>query len=90
MVLIVSRQFALDLITWPTIANAIGTSALNNKVRDYPMEGEAIIKIMLSQVNEVFNRAWSILLEELNFHDTLFGVDFCYFHNQLVRIKPAN
>src|SRR5687767_12284816 len=80
MILILARQLAIDFIAWSAIAYSVRAAALDHEIRNNPVESEAIIKIMLREVNKVFNSFRRIFFEELDLHNALFGMDFCYFH----------
>src|SRR6187399_1271815 len=80
MILIVASKFAIDFVTRSSIANAIRATSLNHEIRNHSMENQSIIKIMLSQVNKILYGVRSICFKELDLHDSLFCVDFCYLH----------
>ena len=79
--LVVTSQFTIDIITRAAIANAIGTSALNHEVWNDPMKNQSVIEPFFGQVCKILNCFGSILLEKLNFHHSLFCVDFSYLHS---------
>lgn len=78
--LVWAGQFTFDGISWPTVAKAIGASALYHKVRNHPMKDKAIIEAFLRQVGKIFHGFGGILFEELDLHYSLFRMYFCDLH----------
>jgi len=84
VILIFTVQLTIDLVTRASIADAVGTTTLNNKIGDHAVKSKAIIKTFFSQVCKIFNGIGCVLFKELHLHYTLIGVDFSYFHAQLL------
>lgn len=80
VVLIVAGKFTVDFVARAAGAIAVGAAALDDEVGDDPVEREAVVKAFVGKVNEVLNSVGSVLFEELDLHDALFGVDFSYLH----------
>ena len=85
VILVIARQFAVDLIAGAAIADAIGAAALDHEIGDDTVKGQAIIKALFSEGNEVFNSIGGIFFKEVDLHNALFGVNFGYFHSLSVK-----
>lgn len=80
VVLITACEFTVDFVAWTARAVALWTTALDDKVRDYPVESQAIVKALFCQGNKVFNCLRSVFLKKLHFHGAFDCLDFCVLH----------
>jgi hypothetical protein len=80
VVLISTGEFTVDFVAWTACAVAFWTTALDDKVRDYPVESQAIVKAFFRQGNKVFDCLWSVFLKKLHFHGAFDCLDFCVLH----------
>lgn len=80
MVLVIAGEFAVDFVARPPRAVAVGAAALDHEVGYDAVKGEAIIKALVREVDEVLDGVGSVFLEEPDLHNALLGVDFCDLH----------
>ena len=79
--LVVAGQFTFNLIARTAAACSVGASALNDEVGDYAVEGQAIVKIVFRQIDEVGYSVGGIFFEEHDLHNAFGGVDFGDAHD---------
>jgi hypothetical protein len=84
VVLITAVQLALDLVARTSVTNTVRTAALDHKIRYDAVENKAVVKIMLGEVGKVLHGLGGIFFKEFDFHDALFGMDFCDLHGNLI------
>ena len=84
MVLVVAVQFAVDGVTWPSVANAIGASALSHEAWDNAVKFQSFVEAFFSEFNEVCDRMWRVLFKKFHGHGTVFGGDVSVHVYQLL------
>jgi hypothetical protein len=84
VVLIAAVQLTLDLIARTSVANTVRAAALDHEIGYDAVENEAVVKIMLGEVGKVLNGLGGIFFKEFDFHDALFGMDFCDLHGDFI------
>ncbi len=66
----VEEELTLDAVAGAAHAGALGTAALDHKAGDDPVEDQAVIVVVLAQVNEVGNTLGSLVGVQLALDDT--------------------
>ena len=78
--LVATGQFAIYFITRSTSTCSGWIAALNHKIRNDAMEGNAIVKAFFGKVYKIFHGIGGILIVKFDLHHTLFGMDFSGCH----------
>ena len=68
MKLHIAVYFTFDGVTWAAIANAIGTTTLDDEIGDDSMEVQTIIKAFSGQINEVLYGVWGSICVKFYLH----------------------
>ena len=89
VILVFSLKLAVNGIAGATVTNAVGAATLNDKVGNDAVKGQTVVESLFCKSNEVVYRVGGVFLKKLNFHDALFGVNFCRFH-RVILIRRAS
>src|SRR5260221_9596634 len=89
VVLIFDGKFKFNFITRSTIANAVGATTLDHKVGNDPVKNQSVIKTFFGKSYKIFYGVRGILFKEVDFHHSLFGMDFGYRHNSRFKIQGS-
>jgi hypothetical protein len=87
VVLIAAVQLTVDLIARATVANTVRATALDHEIWYDAVENQAVVKIMFGEVGKVLHGLGGIFFKEFDFHDALFGMDFCDFHGMVLKVQ---
>ena len=82
VVLILAREFTVDLVPGAAAASTLGAAALDDEVGNHAVKGEAVVISFGGKVEEVLYRIRSILLVKLDLHYTSCCMDLCDFHSR--------
>ena len=89
MVLIVSVELTINVISRSAVPDTVRAATLDHEVRYHAMESQAIIKTFSGKCDEVIDGIGRVLVEELDLHDALFGMDLCCFHYVLYQVQAT-
>lgn len=66
----IEQELALDAVAGAAHAGALGAAALDHKAGDDPVENQAVIEIVIAQVDEIVNALGCLLRVQLALDDT--------------------
>lgn len=79
--LLFSSYFTWDLVTGAATARAFRTAALDDKVGEYPVEIQPVVKAFVGQIHKVFYGFRRLFFVKFGLHETFFSMNFGVYHS---------
>ena len=90
VLLVSTRNLALDLVARAAGACALRATALDDEIRDHAVKGESVVEALRGEVTEVLHGVWGVGVVELDVHVAPYGLDDGFRHRANSLAEPPD